>query len=432
MKLFNIKFSSYCLLALLFLQTVACKKDFTDPSKAPKDEALTTPQGMTDVAIGLQRTYVSGRAVSLYNVVTTDGFLTRQLAILNVGNTAENQLFQGGGFVDATNTILQNIWTNSNKIIYDANNVLRNAPSLADKNYASGLIAYTSIFKALALGNLSMFWDHIPDTIGQQVNFITSKQGYVKAQAILDQALAAHAANPISASFLSKLPAGIDVVNTLYALKARYALFAGNYDDALAAANAVDLKKRSTFNFDALTLNPIWETAASNVNVYQPIDSTMGLPQPLEPSLTDKREPFYISIASGTVRFRINGFAATSSSAWPVYLPGEMLLIKAEVYTRKSQMPDAIVTLNQVLTKKPADDAFGVGADQPPYAGAITQDALLQQVYRQRAIELYMSGLRLEDQRRLARPVAERKRTWLPYPFVERDNNPNTPPDPGF
>src|SRR6185503_5530876 len=99
---------------------------------------------MTDVAIGLQRVYVSGRAASLYNVVTADGFLTRQLAILNVGNTAENQLFLGGGSVDATNTILQNIWTTSNKIIYDANNVLRNAPGLADKSYASGLIAFAS------------------------------------------------------------------------------------------------------------------------------------------------------------------------------------------------------------------------------------------------------------------------------------------------
>ena len=33
--------------------------------------------------------------------------------------------------------------------------VLANAPNLADKNYASGLIAYASIFKALSIGNMA-------------------------------------------------------------------------------------------------------------------------------------------------------------------------------------------------------------------------------------------------------------------------------------
>jgi hypothetical protein len=38
----------------------------------------------------------------------------------------------------------------------------------------------------------------------------------------------------------------------------------------------------------------------------------------------------------------------------------------------------------------------------------------------------------LEDMRRFGRPVAERTRNLMPYPFRERDNNPNTPPDPPF
>jgi hypothetical protein len=433
MKLVNKKISSYCLLTLVLLQMVACKKDYTDPSKVPVDDALTTAQGLTGVAVGLQRVYTFQRASSLYNVITTDGFVTRQLNIINQGNTNEYQLFLGGNSVDGTNTVLANVWTNSNKIIYDANNVLRNAPALGDKGYASGLIAFASIFKALALGNLAMFWDKVPDTTGKGVNFISNTQGYTKAVATIDNALAAISANPISASFLSKIPAGIDVVNTLRALKARYSLFAGSYAAALAAANTVDLTKKSTFNFDAILLNPIWETATSTNNVYQPIDSTMGLPPAIAPSLTDKREPFYISInATSTVRFRINGFGATSTTAWPIYLPGEITLIKAEASARQNNLADAIVYLNVVLNKKPADDPYGVGADQPVYTGATTQDAILTEIYRNRAIELYMSGLRLEDQRRFARPVAERKRNFMPYPFIERDNNPNTPTDPAF
>ncbi|AXY75397.1 RagB/SusD family nutrient uptake outer membrane protein [Paraflavitalea soli] len=434
MKLINIKLSSAFLLALVLIQGVGCKKNYTDPSKVPPDNALTTARGLTGVVVGLHRVYTFQRASSLYNQITTDGFVTRQLNIINQGNTAEYQLFQGGTAVDGTNTILAGLWTGSNKLIFDANNVLRNAPALVDKGYASGLIAYASIFKALALGNLAMNWDHVPDsisTIGNSVTFITAAEAYNKAIGVLDNALNVIAANPISTQFLANVPAGIDIVNTIHALKARYALNAGNWALALTEANAVDLTKKSTFNFDAVTLNPIWETATSTNNVYQPIDSTMGLPPSIAPSLTDKRVPFYIVVDPPSAqRFKIKGFGATSSSAWPLYLPGEMTLIKAEVSARQNNLPNTIIFLNQVLTKKPADDPFGVGADQPPYAGAVTQPALLEQIYRNRSIELYMSGLRLQDQRRLERPLAERKRNYMPYPFVERDNNTNTPPDP--
>lgn len=431
MKLINIKLSSWCILALMLIQAVSCKKNYTDPSKAPVEDALTTARGLTGVAVGLQRVYTFQRASSLYTQITTDGFVTRQLNIINQGNTAEYQLFLGGTAVDGTNTILAGLWINSNKIIFDANNVLRNAPALADKGYASGLIAYASLFKALAIGNLAMNWDHVPDTIGANVTFITSAEAFTKAIGILDNALAVIAANPMSTQFLANIPAGIDIVNTLHALKARYALNVGNNALALTEANAVNLTIKSTFNFDAITLNPIWETATSTNNVYQPVDSTMGLPPALAPSLTDKRVPFYITVnPTSAQRFRINGFASTSASAWPIYLPGEMMLIKAEASARQNNLPDAIIYLNQVLTKKPADDPFGVGADQPVYTGAVTQAALLTEIYRNRSIELYMSGLRLQDQRRLERPLAERKRNYMPYPFVERDNNSNTPADP--
>lgn len=431
MKLINIKSSGILLLALVGIQTAGCKKNYVDPSKVPVNDALTTARGLTGVAVGLQRVYTYQRASSLYNQVTTDGFVTRQLNIINQGNTAEYQLFLGGAAVDGTNTVLSGLWSNSNKIIFDANNVLKNAPALADKGYASGLIAYASIFKALAIGNLASNWDNVPDTIGANVTFITSAAAFAKAVGILDNALATIAANPISAQFLTNIPAGPDIINTLHALKARFAANAGNYALAMTEANAVDLTKTSTFVFDNVTLNPIWETATSTNNVYQPIDSTMGLPKALEPSLSDKRVPFYIAVnPTSAQRFRINGFGANSSTAWPIYLPGEMILIKAEVAARQNQLPDAIVYLNQILTKKPANDPYGVGADLPPYAGAVTQQAILEQIYRNRAIELYLSGLRLADQRRFDRPLAERKRNFMPYPFVERDNNANTPPDP--
>jgi hypothetical protein len=325
-------------------------------------------------------------------------------------------------------------WANSNKVIYDASNVLKYAPELADKNYASGLIAYASIFKALALTNMAMFWEQVPDTTGVNVTtgFISNTLALNKALNVVNNALATVSANAMAPSFLSSIPAGIDIMNTLQALKARLSLYTGNYAQALAAANAVDLTKKSTLNFDPQALNPIYEVATSTNNVFQPADSTMGLPVALEPNLADKRVPFYIAIGSNP-RYRISGFGATSTIAWPIYLPGEITLIKAEAYARQTtpDLGNALIELNKVITKQPANDPFGVGAGLPP-SGALTQAELLEQIYRHRAIELYMSGLRLMDNRRFNRPVGERKRSYLPYPNQERNNNTNTPTDPTF
>jgi hypothetical protein len=185
---------------------------------------------------------------------------------------------------------------------------------------ANGLIGYATLFKALALGDLSMFWEKVPASIGQKVNFMDRAQGYTKAIADIDKALAAINTTPISATFLGNLPAGIDIVNSLHALKARYSLFLGNYAQALSEANAVNLTVKSVFNFNTVNLNPIFETVTSTNNVYVPLDSTMGLPVALAPDLSDKRVPFYISTNAANPRFRVAGFGATSTSAWPVYL----------------------------------------------------------------------------------------------------------------
>ena len=416
-----------------------CKKDYTNPNAATDDQVFSSPKGLTGVVVGLQRVYTLGRGSNLYSALTVNGLTTNELIVVNTGNTSEVQLATGGNAVDGNHATLTTFWTNLNKIIYDADKVITSAKNLADKNYASGLVAYASIFKALALGNLAEFWQKIPDGTGTAVTFIDRIDGYKKAIAVIDDALTTISANAISASFIANVPAGIDISNTLNALKARYSLFAGLFPQALAAANLVDLTKKSTFNFDALSPNPIFDVSTSTNNVVQPKDSTLGLLVPLQPDLADKRIPFYTSINPTILpRFRINGFGATISTPFPVYLPGEMTLIKAESYARAAtpDLVNALIELNKVVTKQPAADPFGVGAGLPPLVGPFTQAQLLDQIYKHRCIELYMSGLKLEDMRRFGKATttvsAEMKRNLMPYPQRERDNNPNTPPDPAF
>ncbi len=104
--------------------------------------------------------------------------------------------------------------------------------------------------------------------------------------------------------------------------------------------------------------------------------------------------------------FKINSFLPS----------GEITLIKAEVLARKNDLTGAVTELNKVLTKTASSDAFGVGANLPAYAGTLDQASILTEIYKNRCIELYMSGLRLEDSRRFNRPATERNRNWYPYP----------------
>ncbi len=433
MKNKNIKIIMLAALLSVTLLQLSCKKDYTDPTRATEDQVFSSAKGLTGAVVGLQRVYTLGRASTLYNLITINGLTTNELIVVNTGNTAEVQLAAGGTLVDGNHSMLTTYWTTCNKAVYDADLVITNANNLSDKNYASGLIAYASIFKAMSIADMAQFWEKVPVGTGTNVTFIDRVEGFKKAIAVIDNAITTITVNTISSSFISSVPAGIDIGNTLNALKARYSLYAGLYTQALAAANAVTLSIKSTFNFDALSLNPIFEVATSTNNVVQPKDSTLGLVPALAPSLTDGRILFYTSINPTVApRYRINGFGNGVVTAIPVYLPGEITLIKAECYARSNDSTNSKTFLNAVITKTAAADPFGVGANQPAINSFGSYAALLDEIYKQRCIELFMSGQKLEDMRRFARPTTERKRNLMPYPLRERDNNPNTPADPPF
>lgn len=422
----------YTGLAAVMISATGCKKDYTNPTAATSTQVLSTAKGLAGVAVGIQRTYAANVA---YGMADANGLVTGETILLNAGNTSELQFSTGGNAVDGTNALLGNLWSSAAKVIYDANNVIAGAANVSDKGYASGLIGYATIYKALSMGAMAEFWEKVPDTIGTAAtNFSDRTVGYNRAIAAIDKALTAISSNAISASFIADVPAGVDIVNTLYALKARYSLFAGNYTAALAAANAVDLTKKSTMNFEAANANPVYASVTSTNNVYQPVDSTLGLPAAIAPDLNDKRIPFY-TLINPTInpRFRLNGFWIAATTAIPIYFPGEMSLIKAECYARAAtpDLVNGILELNKVVTKKAANDPLGIGADLPPVAPVTAAD-LLTQIYRNRCIELFLSGLKLEDMRRFGRANTERKRNLFPYPFRERDSNPNTPADPAF
>jgi len=187
------------------------------------------------------------------------------------------------------------------------------------------------------------------------------------------------------------------------------------------------------FRFDAVSPNPIFRSSLITNNVYNGLPN-FGLPDILKPDSADARVTFYLGANAAPVK--VQGFFKSDADLIPIYLPGEVTLIKAECYARMDMLSEAVAALDAVRTK--TTDAFAVTAKGTAYSGDPTdKDAVLFDIYRQRCIELYMSGLKLEDSRRFGRPGPnepgeERNRNFYPYPTVERDNNPNTPDDPAI
>lgn len=416
-------------------------KEYTDPSSISDKNVISTVDGLFGLCNGMQYRFTVGRQSPLYQGFSASGLSSGELRVLNLGNTDEVNLSTGGVSVVPSNSITTGLWTQSYLLLNESNRLLDNLAVATNSNTRAVLQGYGSMYKALALGTLATYFEKLPVTIGKNQVFVTRNEALVNAVALLSSAEAAFvAATAASASevaaAVAKVAPGIDLKNSLIALQARYNIMLKDYTKALAAANKVDLTKKSGFRYDAVNVNPIFFVTYSNRNVVEPTNKALGLPANLAPDTLDKRLPFYLNpAASGTVNLGF-GFARSNASEIPVYLPGEMRLIKAECLAQ-TDLTAATTELNGVIKKKAADDAWGVGADLAGgYTGAATKDAILEEIYRQRCIELCNAGLRLEDSRRLGRPGPdavsgkERGRDFMPYPQTERDNNSNTPPDP--
>ncbi|HEX8506189.1 MAG TPA: RagB/SusD family nutrient uptake outer membrane protein [Hymenobacter sp.] len=422
------------LTGLLALSLGACNKEYLDPSAASQEQVVTSSDGLIATCNGLQFRYATGGLLSvLYNAVAAGGLSTRELAILNVGNIEEFNVSVGAGNVTNSNGVVRNLWTQAQLVKANADLVLANVNNAPDAGTRSGIVAYASIFRALALGTLAQFFEQSPLAVQENAPFVPRIELLRSAVTQLEAAATQLAATPVSADFNAKIVPGIDLPNTIQALIARYSLEAGDYDKALAAAGRVDLAKRSVFNYDAVARNPLFDTAFGNRNIFEPTDANLGLTGALAPNPADRRVSFFVRAAPTATQNRGTGFYTANDAAIPVYVPGEMFLIRAEALVRKGDVPGAIGELNRVLTK--TTDIYGLGAALPAYSGPQTADAVLLEIFRNRNIELAFQGFRLSDSRRLGRPGpgtpgAERNRNFFPYPRVERENNPATPADP--
>ncbi len=436
------RYVSFLMALLLLFLLGGCSLDVTDPNSASEESVLNTPEGLISLAVGIQQAYATNL---FHRQVFATAVTAREMAVNNTfANLVELEL--GGVDLSGDNESLIGWWNNAFKVIGMAEDLIANTPKVKmDPGTKSGIIALAKLMKAMAIGGLATGWEKLPiatDKTGK-AQFVTRAEALQYAVDLLDEALSEITATPPSAEFTSKiLNQGLDLQNTINAYRARFKLFAGDYAGAIQAADAVDLTVASVFVYDDLNQNPFWNNTLVTPN-YAPRDY-FGVQYP-DADTTDARLSFFMTKADAQsnphgypIEDWNSPFYASATASVPVYVPGEMHLIKAEAYLNQGNISAAIDEINAIRTKTPGEDPLGIGANLAPYAGPATEEAVRAEIFRQRAAELFGQGLRLEDARRLGQPgpnpddAYQRSRNFYPYPSNERKNNPNTPPDPAI
>jgi len=438
-KIFNI------LLLSVFIFT-SCDTDFNNVNQPAENQVLTTKSGLITASVGMTNHFTTS---TLAPIVEIPALSTRELGNLLTFVTPQ-ELVAGGSGLPNDNAGITRLW---NRLLRDkgaAEAILENVEAVEmDPGTKSGIKAYAKFFKAMTLGYLIQNFEQTPINNNSDGTAVFNSRDEVLTEciALLESAKSDITANAISDEFLGYI-SGLDLPNIINAYLARYNLFSGNYTAAITSANAVDLSSESVWIYDGETnKNPIFSFAVDNAPDTKPQDN-FGLTGGLMPEVNDGRLDFYLS-ASDEVEVadfgahkvdNLLGFFNESSKSIPVYLPGEMLLIKAEAHAMNNDLVNAVININ--LVRQKTNDVFGVNANLNAWTGDVnSQSDIMDEIFKNRSIELFMSGLRLEDSRRIhssfipsqnADYFSERNRNFYPYPFEERLNNPNTPTDPSI
>jgi len=455
----------YILLLLISISLFSCEKEFIDHNNISEEVAYSTPQAYKGIVLGMTKEFATN---SLYRIIHAPALTTNEMANMSTYET-ESQLVDGGPELTGVNSSVSGIWRNLHRNRGIAEKILANIDNLEfssdveKENFKvenAAYKAYAYFFKAMTTGYLAHYWEKVTleNDLNNNAAFVDRNQAYQKAIEWLDQALVELNANADAEAYLNALISNeFSFVNVVNAYKARYEIELGNYQAAIDAANAVDLNSRSVWSYDGGSiLNPIYENTLKSDAKYKfrPVDS-LGLKGTQTPEVNDQRNPFYLTYITDYAKncnYNIddpNGFWNAGTAPIPVYLPDEMKLIKAEAKARlggNANLSEAVALIDEVRTQDPSADVFGVGGGLPAWSGdATNQQEVLDEIYKNYAIELFMEGLRFPIHRRFYpnyldnfdwnngdRCSLERMNNFYPYPDQERANNPNCPPDPEF
>ncbi|WP_420601752.1 RagB/SusD family nutrient uptake outer membrane protein [Flagellimonas sp.] len=446
----NIKI--YSIVGVFLLVTglfTGCETEFENPNNPTEEVVLKTKDGLFALATGIRQYY---SVTALRQVVEAPGITTRELGVTNTFLNI-NELAKGGAELPPESGGITNPWVNLLRAKGMAESLIEGANTVElTAGTRSGLLAYGNLFKAMCLGSMIQMFEQVPINNSADGEAPFSDRAAVLAEciALLEGARDALAGTPMSDEFQSTvLWADLSLPKTINAFLSRYQLWAGNYAESITAADAVlndSDATNSMWIYDANNQNPIWNRTVNSTDLKP--QTNFGLLGAFIPEVADGRIAFYLGAdagfanadAGGQAISEMLGFAATNTTPVPIYLPGEMMLNKAEAYARQNQLDNAVTQIN--LVRQKSDDPLGVNANLPAWAGnAASQTDILNEIYKNRSIELFLTGLRWGDNKRFfpdfavpteANTTNQRNRNFYPYPTIERENNPNTPANPSI
>lgn len=440
MKLENLTLkNSFGILAITLVALTGCDLDITNPNAASEDEVLTTRDGIVSLATGIQQYHATA---FLEAVIVDPGMTTKELATTTtLANYLE--LEQGGTDLPTGNFNILRNWSRPMRLINMADQLIENTDNVElEAGTRSGILALAHFHRAAALGALAQNFENAPVDldVDETAEFADRMDVFAAAIASLDAAIELLENDPSSVEFETRvLGDAFDLSNSLHAYRARYLLFSGQHQQAYDAAAEVDETAASWFTLDSDNHNPIFNIHSDDGLGY--VAPRHGFGSPLTEE-GDERIEFYMNeVPDSSVNNHpvgeLRGFFESETSDIPVYLTGEMTLIQAEAAAHMDGPAAAVPYIDEVRTKTAGEDPYGLGANLPAYDGPTDMDSILEEIYRQRISELFLTGLRLEDSRRLGRPDpleddTERTRNFYPYPDQERLNNPNTPGNPAI
>lgn len=419
-----------CLLALAtIVTTTACDTglDLTNPNSPTEEVALSNIDGVVATSLGMQDQF----AGSILTWVRAPALVTDEWGTASRALAADQSLFTGDG-IDPSFGVVSGPYFATFRVSRTADAIIGAVPSLGGLSpaFTAGLIANAKLFKAMALGFSAMQYERLPLTASTAGNpLVPRAEAFAEVIRLLESARTD--LQPFSAADLTvfqtrAVSTGVDVRNTIDAMLARYYLYTGQYQKAIEAANRVDLGKVSVLAYPDPDANPIYNYSVG-LGYVAPLRSWAEEAEP-----GDRRVPFWVDLtatppvgAPPTLRLVPFELYSTRNAPFPLYLPGEVLLVRAEARARLNNLAAAIEDINRVRTK--SGTATTPGAQLPPVSAVQlnTLDKVLAQIAYERRYELFSQGLRWEDLRRLG-PVIGRqpKAAFLPTPQDECLTNP--------
>jgi hypothetical protein len=414
-------------LGLCLLAGGGCDLDLENPNAPTEEEVLTDIDGIISLAVGMQDQYAAAvEDFILPSSLGTDEWGTQTRSLLSYRSLLTGELFENSFLV------VENPFANAYEVVKSANNLIENAPQVGlGTGLETGIVALAKLHKAMALGMAIQIFEEVP--IDVSVEFPVPQPRAAVLDTVLNLLesartdLAGVTDNDLSTFRSRVLGSGFDLRNTVDAMLARYYLMAGQYQDAIDAADRVDLSVLSTFNYVTPDRNPIYNLAFGLIYVA-PLESFV-----LQAEVGDQRPDYWVD--TGAQPFAGNPDSlllplreySTADDPYPVYLPDEMKLIKAEALTELDQFGPAATLVNEVRTQvsSPLDEPVAGLTALPPEA-LDTKAELLAQIAYERRYELYMQGLRWEDARRLGASITvEPIFDFLPLPEQECMTNPD-------